>query len=126
MALININFSSKPFSSSFQTSFQSVEMPSSWIDESIHIFRGLVEHQLNVPDHFRIMAMKGMVERFQRALCNLSEYNTLPDTLQKEIWQYNMMNCMALFFVNMESQSTGSAQIQIVVEGCGSREKSKG
>jgi len=106
----------------FETSFQSVEMPGSWINESLHIF----EHHLDIPDHFRIMAMKGMVERFQRALCNLSEYNTLPDTLQKEIWQYNMMNCMALFFVNMESQSTGSAQIQIVVEGCGSREKSKG
>ena len=98
-------------------------MPGSWIRESIHIY----EHQLNVPDHgvpdhFRIMAMKGMVERFQRALSSLSEYNTLPDNLQKEIWQYNMMNCMALFFVNMETQDTGSGQVQIVMEGCGSRQ----
>ena len=119
MALININFSTKPFSSSFQTSFQSVEMPGSWINESLHIF----EHHLDIPDHFRIMAMKGMVERFQRALSSLSEYNTLPDNLKKEIWQSNMMNCMALFFVNMESQDIGSGQVQIVMEGCGPREK---
>ena len=97
-------------------------MPGSWIGESIHIYEHQLNHGMNVPDHFRIMAMKGMVERFQRALCNLSEYNTLPDTLRKEIWQYNMMNCMALFFVNMETQDTGSGQVQIVMEGCGSRQ----
>ena len=103
----------------FQKSFQSVEMPGSWVLESLKVFR----HQLEIPDAFRITAMKSMCERFHKALSILPEYNTLPVYLQKQIWQQNLMNCMALFFVNMESQTVASGQIQIVMEGCGSREK---
>ena len=106
------------FFSTFQTSFQSVEMPASWIIPTLHAY----QLHLDIPDKVRITAMKGMCERFHRALRTLTEYNTLPDDLQKEIWQYNMMNCMALFFVNMETQDTGSGQVQIVMEGCGPRE----
>ena len=65
---------------SLQNSFQSVEMPDSWVLESLKVF----EHQLDIPDAFRITAMKSMCERFHKSLSILPEYNTLPVYLQKK------------------------------------------